>query len=309
MQKLDTRAYDQLSLKLLRILRAVYETSSTYKAAQQLYVSQSAVARGLDKLRQILNDPLFVRSNNQLIATPYCQRIYLRVPHLLDALLSTISTQAEFLPEQLTEQYSIALNSTFSHQYGSAFSKAILTQAPNATWCFKTWYPGAEVDIQHNRISYGIQYHNNEFPSTIHQEPISQQTMVMLAGEDHPLAKLQRKIRLEELQHWSFIKFSVVGWNDTYSKIKQLMSEQGLPFKQLAETDSVENLISTLQQHPFVSGGCRSLATKENRLVELDIEQSKYSKHYWLNACYPRSASHTALIQWLNALTKSCAKQ
>lgn len=61
MKQIDKNTYDQLSVKLLRVLLAVEQTRSTYRAADQLFMSKSAVARSLDKLRTILKDQLYIK--------------------------------------------------------------------------------------------------------------------------------------------------------------------------------------------------------------------------------------------------------
>ena len=45
----------------LRLLLAVHEEGSITRAAMRLGVTQSAVSHGLERLRQILGDPLFVK--------------------------------------------------------------------------------------------------------------------------------------------------------------------------------------------------------------------------------------------------------
>uniref|UniRef100_UPI001889E772 helix-turn-helix domain-containing protein n=1 Tax=Vibrio anguillarum TaxID=55601 RepID=UPI001889E772 len=56
-------------LNLLIALRVLIEESSVSKAAQRLNLSQSAMSRVLGRLRDLLNDPLFTRQGQHLIAT------------------------------------------------------------------------------------------------------------------------------------------------------------------------------------------------------------------------------------------------
>ena len=63
--------FDHLDLdgRLLRALVVVHEEGSVTRAAQRLGVTQSAVSHMLDKLRQIVGDPLFVKSGRSVVAT------------------------------------------------------------------------------------------------------------------------------------------------------------------------------------------------------------------------------------------------
>ena len=53
----------------LRLLVAVVEEGAVTRAAWRLGVTQSAVSHGLDKLRAIVGDPLFVRSGRGIVPT------------------------------------------------------------------------------------------------------------------------------------------------------------------------------------------------------------------------------------------------
>ena len=52
---------DKLDLKMLRVLAVLAQTRNTYRAAEQLHLTQSAVSRALARLRDVLDDPLFVQ--------------------------------------------------------------------------------------------------------------------------------------------------------------------------------------------------------------------------------------------------------
>lgn len=66
---------DLLDLNLLRVLRTVYLTRNVTKAAQTLFTTQSAVSNALRRLRERLNDPLFIRSADGMVPTPLVQAL------------------------------------------------------------------------------------------------------------------------------------------------------------------------------------------------------------------------------------------
>ena len=47
---------DRLDLKMLRVLAALHHNRNTYRAAEQLHLTQSAVSRALARLRDVLDD-------------------------------------------------------------------------------------------------------------------------------------------------------------------------------------------------------------------------------------------------------------
>ncbi|MGK7870053.1 LysR family transcriptional regulator [Falsiroseomonas sp. E2-1-a20] len=64
-----------LDLNLLKLFDAVMETRSVSRAAVLLGLSQSAVSHGLARLREVVGDPLFIRSGGRMEPTARAQRL------------------------------------------------------------------------------------------------------------------------------------------------------------------------------------------------------------------------------------------
>jgi len=93
----------------LRTLLAVLEESSVSKAAARLHVSQSAVSHTLDKLRQIFDDPLFVREGRGIVATAKASS--LREPlEIILGNLKALTYAREFDPRTDPLEFIIATN-------------------------------------------------------------------------------------------------------------------------------------------------------------------------------------------------------
>jgi DNA-binding transcriptional LysR family regulator len=73
----------RLDLKLLEVFEAVAATGSTTLAADRLAISQSAVSHALNRLRNVIGDPLFVRGRGGLAPTPHAVSMIPRVRELV----------------------------------------------------------------------------------------------------------------------------------------------------------------------------------------------------------------------------------
>lgn len=93
----------------LRLLVAVAEAGSVTRAAQRLGLTQSAVSHGLDRLRAITGDALFVRSGRGIVATAQAALLVRRAQGLLDELRA-FSLAAGFDPARLTGVVTVAAN-------------------------------------------------------------------------------------------------------------------------------------------------------------------------------------------------------
>lgn len=106
MNKID---YLDIDGRLLRLFLLVYEERSVTKAAERLDVTQSAVSHGLEKLREILNDALFVRSGRGITPTHGADAMVEDVRNVLRSMRA-LSEKGGFDLETVSGQFSIASN-------------------------------------------------------------------------------------------------------------------------------------------------------------------------------------------------------
>jgi DNA-binding transcriptional LysR family regulator len=78
--------FTDLDGKVLRTFLIILEESSVSKAADRLGVTQSAISHTLAKLRQVLGDPLFVRSGQGLTPTERALALKEPVQQVLDGM-------------------------------------------------------------------------------------------------------------------------------------------------------------------------------------------------------------------------------
>ncbi len=82
--------FNRLDLNLLRVFDAVMVEQSLTRAAQNLALTQPAVSNALRRLKDALQDELFVRQGQGVTATPYAQRIWPQVRLTLQQLEATL---------------------------------------------------------------------------------------------------------------------------------------------------------------------------------------------------------------------------
>lgn len=109
MQCMNNFDHFDLDGRLLRLLIAVYEEGSVTRAANRLGVTQSAVSHMLDKLREIVGDPLFVKSGRSVVATAQAGELVAQARLLLDQL-RLFGSKADFTPASLDRTLTVAAN-------------------------------------------------------------------------------------------------------------------------------------------------------------------------------------------------------
>ncbi|MGI3184177.1 LysR family transcriptional regulator [Nioella aestuarii] len=87
-----------LDLNLLRMLVALDDTRSVSLAGERLGLSQPAASNALSRLRQTLDDPLFLRSKDGMVPTGFADSILPEIRTHLGALFKTLERGAGFDP-------------------------------------------------------------------------------------------------------------------------------------------------------------------------------------------------------------------
>src|SRR5262249_61525768 len=67
--------FASLDLNLLRVFDAIYTTRSVTIASSTLHLTQPAVSKQLNRLREIFEDPLFVRTIEGMAPTPRAEAL------------------------------------------------------------------------------------------------------------------------------------------------------------------------------------------------------------------------------------------
>ena len=99
-----------LDLNLLRMLVTLDDTRSVSLAGERLGLSQPAASNALARLRQALNDPLFLRTRDGMVPTGYCETILPDIRAHLEGLFSALEQGTRFDPGRSTRVFRLSLS-------------------------------------------------------------------------------------------------------------------------------------------------------------------------------------------------------
>jgi DNA-binding transcriptional LysR family regulator len=122
----------ELSGQLLQLLLAVHEEGSVTRAAERLGITQSAVSHGLERLRGIVGDALFVKSGRGIAPTATAEVLAERARSLLEDLHS-FSRSAGFEPARLQMNLTVAANDLQRDLLLPALLRRLRAAAPGVT--------------------------------------------------------------------------------------------------------------------------------------------------------------------------------
>jgi DNA-binding transcriptional LysR family regulator len=99
----------QVDLNLFVVLEAIYREGNITRAGQQLNLTQPAISHALKRLRDLLQDPLFVRQGPHMVPTPFTRNMIEQVRQALQILEVNVSQSRNFVPEDTRRNFHLSL--------------------------------------------------------------------------------------------------------------------------------------------------------------------------------------------------------
>jgi DNA-binding transcriptional LysR family regulator len=99
----------QADLNLFVVLEAIYREGNITRAGHQLNLTQPAISHALKRLRDLLQDPLFVRQGPHMVPTPFTRNMIEPVRQALQILETNLSQSRDFVPEHTRRNFHLSM--------------------------------------------------------------------------------------------------------------------------------------------------------------------------------------------------------
>lgn len=119
-------------LNLLRVLAAVIEEGTVTAAAERLQVSQPAITHGLNRLRRLTRDEIFVKQGRGVVPTRVALQLYSDTVDLVRAGESAIDRVMRFDPLTTSASFRVALTDVGQRTFLPTLVAGLQAQAPHA---------------------------------------------------------------------------------------------------------------------------------------------------------------------------------
>lgn len=182
---------DKIDLNLFRVLDAVYSERNLTRAADTLHLTQPAISNALTRLRNALDDPLFVRTPGGMVPTPVLDGIMPIVHEALQLLGKSVDALRQFDPKQTRRTYRFSVNDLGEALLLPRLLNVLEKEAPESNIsCFYVPRRDAAAELATGRLDLVI-----DVPlirsAHLNQVPLVSQPYVCVMRPDHPLAGKQ----------------------------------------------------------------------------------------------------------------------
>ena len=180
---MNFRTFD---LNLLRVLDAMLATNSTVAAGKRLGMSQPAVSSALGRLRNALNDPLFVRQGQRLEATDFARSLATPLRSQLDTLESLLSGPKNFDPSAAVLGFRLSGNDFFGELLMPPLGAELARRAPGVRVQLFDIVPNdLEAIFDRYAIDVALQP-RSDFPEWVEEQPLFRSGFALVARSNHP---------------------------------------------------------------------------------------------------------------------------
>jgi len=176
-----------IDLNLLAVFDAIAVEGNLTRAAKKLGMSQPAMSNALARLRETLDDPLFVRSGRGMESTPRARIMAEPIRQALDLMQNSLRLDSAFDYASSNRTFTVAVE-----DYGEAvvmprFMEWLNRVAPGVRVRIRP-EPGNALlaEMKSGSIDMAMEYHRSH-DEDFKVQPLMEETLVSMVRQGHPL--------------------------------------------------------------------------------------------------------------------------
>ena len=199
----------QADLNLLVILTAVAEERNITRAASRLLLSQPAVSRALDRLRDTFHDDLLIRTPNGYEPTPKGQRLLHELETILPCL-DRLMAGCDFDPATEDATFRIAATDHAALLLVPQLSNFVLSKPTKVDFSFLPLHAGQYEALEKGRLDLVL---NADHDTSLNKEVIFEVDFVCVVSRK---SKFERAITLKQYLAAQHVAVDIIGGVQTH---------------------------------------------------------------------------------------------
>jgi DNA-binding transcriptional LysR family regulator len=236
---------ERIDLNLLRVFDAVFEDRNLGLAGKRLNLSQSAISHALARMRQVVDDDLFVRTGGRLEPTVRALSLAAPVRAALQQIRIALGGDL-FDPRVAQRSFVVAANDYVTSLVLGRLSQRLHAEAPLVDLIVRTSTRldlAGQIDVGRIDLAIGI---FSDVPPRFRSIKLWEQTDVFLVHRDHPTA--DRDLTREDLLTYPLVAISQAEERAT---VDGFIVERGLARQsELFDRDALDRAFSDAAELP-----------------------------------------------------------
>lgn len=216
----------RIDLNLLVSYQVLMQEKNVTRAAERLFVTQPAMSKTLNRLRNLLDDELFVRSSHGLMPTPKTLELEKPVSDILNQLTELMVTTQEFDPATTATTISLATLGTSASVGMPTFINKLRQNAPKIMLHSQNIDDKWEDRLRSGNLDFAI-VAKKKFSDDFITHKLMSIKPVLYMRKDHPLAKVDH-ITLEQRREYQHMAVYFPNFETTREDTQKLFASFGI---------------------------------------------------------------------------------
>ncbi|MEX0941844.1 MAG: LysR family transcriptional regulator [Pseudomonadales bacterium] len=185
-----------IDLNLFVVFDAIYTEGNLTRAGEIIGITQPAVSNSLSRLRNLFDDPLFVRTAEGMVPTPVAQNIVGSVRQALGLIRSSVQESETFNPIASDKRFRISMTDLSQSIVLPYLFGRIKREAPNISIdCYHVRRRDLNIELASGNLDLAVDIPLTPDPQ-IRQSPLFSHPHVCVVRNDHP--KIKDKLTTEK---------------------------------------------------------------------------------------------------------------
>lgn len=195
-----------VDLNLLTVFNAIYDYGQVTRAADALGLTQPAVSHALRRLRVMLGDELFIRSNARMEPTPRAHEVAGPISEILRNVQKVMDETYRFDPAMAKREVRIGMLDYGIAYFAARIAKFIGSEAPTVQIDFRHTETGLALEmIEKGSLDLGIGPFDT-LSRDYRKSLLQRGDFVIVARQNHP--SISGKLTMENYSSLDHVRFS-----------------------------------------------------------------------------------------------------
>ncbi|NHO67771.1 LysR family transcriptional regulator [Aestuariicella hydrocarbonica] len=183
---MDIRQLDRIDLNLLVTFQALLEERNVSRAAERLFLTQSAMSKSLGRLRELFDDRLFTRSAAGMVPTPRALDVAAHLPNLLGELQQLIQP-SDFDPLSYEGEFALIVPEFIGFWLLPELMARLAKTAPGMRLKSVSRAEHQLELLASGELDFAIQVEQHIYPPEVELTSLGHASPVLFARQGHPL--------------------------------------------------------------------------------------------------------------------------
>ncbi|MBS0351099.1 MAG: LysR family transcriptional regulator [Proteobacteria bacterium] len=268
----------KITLRQLQVFVAIAKYNHMSRAAESLYLSQSACSMALTTLERQLGCELFDRYNKKLVLNDPGRELFYKAINLLQQATELVDSMQAKTKKSLSGSLNVGASTTIGNYILPVAAANFMNLHPQTRIFVKI--ANTEEIIQRLldfQIDIGF-IEGDCYHHDLEINPWRQDKLMIIAAPHHPLAS-QEKVTLEILQKQRWI-FRELG-SGTRQKFEEAIGRTITPFMELGHTEAIKQVVEAGIGVSCLSQAAVSKALKQRELVVIKTPFLKLTRNFY----------------------------